>query len=122
MKEKDALDTILIATFFYIVTIGGVLVIGMFNFWKYPDIMLMEGGIKLITFFSTKYIGWENIEGVQKRGNKLFIMLKGGGYFLNRLYGVFDAKVWDQPTVMFISDKDIVHTLEKEITNHLSKG
>jgi len=43
----------------------------MFNFWKYPDIMLMEGGITLTTFFSTKYIEWGNIKGVQIRGNKL---------------------------------------------------
>jgi hypothetical protein len=120
IRDEIDLTTILAATFFYLITVVGIIAILMYNFWKFPDIDVSENGINLRVFFYTKHINWKNIKSVSKSKNELHIFLTNKGLLLNRLYGLFDARVWDQPVVIFVSNEDKVNSLEEKISMRIT--
>ena len=90
----------------------------IYSLWKYPDISTSEKGIDLKVFFYTMHIEWKRIRRIDKRKNKFLIFLGNKRLLLNRLYGSFDAKVWDQPVVLFVSNEEMVKQLEEDIKAH----
>ena len=92
-----------------------------FALWMFPDISTLDNGIEIKVFFFTIHIEWKNIIRMEKRKNRLLIFLRTKGLLLNRLYGLFDAKVWDQPVVLFVSNVEMVDTLEEDIKTHLAR-
>jgi len=119
IRDKNDLITILGASFFYLITISGIVAFLMYNIWKFPDIKVSDKGISLKVLFFSRLIDWKNIRSISKRKNELFIFLVANGFLLNRLYGLFDAKVWDQPVIIFVSNEDKVNSLEDEIKLHV---
>ena len=99
--------------------IAGMAVFAVFVLWKFPDISTSDKGIDLKVFFYSMHVEWKNIVRTEKRKTGLFIFLRCKGLLLNRLYGLFDAKVWDQPVVLFVSDEELVNRLEGDIKEHL---
>lgn len=75
--------------------------------------------MELKAFFYKIQIDWKSIVELQKRDQRLLIFLRRSGLLLNRLYGLFDAKAWDQPVVLFISNEGMTDQLEEEIRAHL---
>lgn len=118
VQSQNGLDVVLGATLFYLLMIGGMLVVSVASFWRYPSIRVGENGLDLVVGFYTKHLGWEIIKNVRKESNELFIFLKSKGLILNRMYGLWDAKVWDEPVVVFRSEEDIVKGLEEEINKY----
>src|SRR5512138_1086560 len=94
-------------------------IIAVYNFWKFPNILTSDAGIDLKVLFYTLYIDWQSIVQTQKKNNRLLIFLGSRGLVLNRLYGLFDAKVWDQPVLLFESTEEIVTRLEDDIKAHM---
>lgn len=121
IRDKNDLITILGASFFYLITVGGIAVFLIYNFWRFPDIRVTDHGINLTVFFYTKHIDWKNIKNVRKGKNELRIFLINKGLLLNRLYGLLDAKVWDQPVIIFVSNEDKVNSLDEELRMHINK-
>jgi len=111
--------SIVASTFYYLVMIAGMAVFAVFVLWKFPDISTSDKGIDLKVFFYSMHVEWKNIVRTEKRKTGLFIFLRCKGLLLNRLYGLFDAKVWDQPVVLFVSDEELVNRLEGDIKEHL---
>jgi hypothetical protein len=121
ITEGDSFDSIVAATFFYLLMLMIMAIFAVYYLWKFPDILISEEGIDIKVFFYTKHIRWENIMQMQKRNNRLLIFLVDKGLPLNRLYGLFDAKLWDQPIVLFVSSEKMVNLLEEDIKTHLAK-
>lgn len=117
--NQDDFKSILSATFFYLVMIGGLAISSITNFWRYPNIRVGEKGLELAFGFYTKHIDWKSIKSLRRGENELFILLNGRGMLLNRLYGWFDAKLWDEPVVVFKSEEDTVNSLEEEIKKYI---
>ena len=120
ITEGNSSGSILSATFDYLIIMSGMAVFGIYHLWKFPDIFTSDHGIDLRVLFYTMHIEWKNIVQVQKRNKRLLIFLGNKGLPLNRLYGLFDAKVWDRPVVLFISNEEVVNQLEEDIKAHLS--
>lgn len=119
INDENGLTTILSATFFYLIIGGGIAVFLMYHVWKYPDIRVVDNGIKLTILSYTMYIDWKNIKDIRRSKNELFIFLGTKGLLFNRLYGLFNAKTWDRPVVIFISNEDKVKSLEKDLNVHI---
>jgi len=115
LSEKNDFNVIAMAILFYAALIFGMAVFAAYNLWKYPTFSTSGQGIELKTFFYTLKIEWKNIIQMQRINNRLIIFLQRKGLFFNRLYGLFDAKAWDQPIVLFDSDDEVIKQLENEI-------
>jgi hypothetical protein len=96
--------------------------IAVYNFWKFPNIVTTDSGLELKTFFFTRHIDWQSIVRTQKKNNKLLIFLGSSGLLLNRLYGMFDAGVWNQPVLIFESTDEVVKQLEEDIKTHMGSN
>ena len=121
IAEREGFISIVTATFYYLLMIAGMAVFAVFALWIFPDISTSDNGIELKVFFFTMRIEWKNIIRMEKRKNRLLIFLRTKGLLLDRLYGLFDAKVWDQPVVLFASNVEMVNTLEEDIKAHLAR-
>jgi uncharacterized membrane protein YobD (UPF0266 family) len=119
ITEGNTMDSLVASTFFYLLFIAGMTIFAVYNFWKFPDIVTSDAGIDLKVFFYTLHIDWQSIVRMQKKNNGLLIFLRSSGLLLNRLYGMFDAKVWDQPVLLFDSTEEMVKQLEEEIKSHM---
>jgi hypothetical protein len=119
ITEGNNSISILAATFDYLLVMVGMSAFGIYYLWKFPDILTSDKGINLRVLFYTMHIEWKNIVRIEKRNNRLLIFLGNKGLLLNRLYGLFDAKVWDQPVVLFVSNEEMISRLEEDIKAHL---
>ena len=115
ITQGTSFNSIIAATFDYLIVMVGIAVFAAYNLWKFPNILISDKGIDLKVFFYTMHIDWKSIVRTQKRSNRLLIFVGSKGLFLNRLYGMFDAKVWDQPVVVFDSSEEMVNRLEEDI-------
>ena len=121
ISERESFISIVTATFYYLLMIAGMAVFAVCALWMFPDISTLDNGIEIKVFFFTIHIEWKNIIRMEKRKNRLLIFLRAKGLLLNRLYGLFNAKVWDQPVVLFVSNVEMVDTLEEDIKTHLAR-
>jgi len=119
LSEKSNFNTIAMAILFYVALIIGMAVFAIYNLWKFPAISTSEQGVELQMFFCRVQIEWKNIIQTHRKNNRLIIYLKRKGLFLNRLYGLFDVKVWDQPVILLDLDHDVIERLENEIKAHV---
>jgi lipid-A-disaccharide synthase-like uncharacterized protein len=122
INDENGLTTILSATFFYLIIVGGIVVFLIYHVWKYPDIRVVDNGIKLTILSYTMHIDWKNIKDIRRSKNELFIFLGTKGLLFNRLYGLLNAKTWDQPVVIFISNENKVKSLEKDLNVHIKEN
>jgi|WetSurMetagenome_2_1015567.scaffolds.fasta_scaffold360621_1 hypothetical protein len=122
ITEGNTMETFIAATFFYLLSITGMAIIAVYQLWKFPNILTYDTGIELKALFYTRHIDWQSIVRMQKKSNMLIIFLGGGGLLLNRLYGLFNAKVWDQPVLLFDSTEEMVIRLEEDIKAHLARN
>jgi hypothetical protein len=118
ISNRNEPVTLITATFFYALFIAGMLILVTYHLRRFPNILTSEKGLELKTFFYTMHISWKDIVKLQRANNMLIIFLGDNGYFFNRLYGLFDAKVWDQPVTLYVSDEDMIQSLEHEIKIH----
>ena len=119
ITEANSFDSIVEATFFYLLIIVMMAIFAVYYHWRFPDILISDKGLGLKVFFYTMHIEWKNIMQMQKRNNQLLIFLEGKGLLLNRLYGLFDAKVWGRPVVLFSSSEEMVNQLQEDIKAHM---
>jgi len=119
ITEGNMMESLVTATFFYLLFIASMSIFAVYNFWRFPNILTSDTGIDLKLFFYTLHLDWQSIVRVQKRNNRLLIFLRSSGLLLNRLYGLFDAKVWDQPVFLFDSTEEMVKRLEEDIKSHM---
>ena len=122
ITDGNTIESLVVATFFYLLFISGMSTIAVYNFWKFPNIVTSDSGLELKTFFFTRHIAWQSVVRTQKKYNKLLIFLGSSGHLLNRLYGMFDAGVWDQPALLFESTDEIVNRLEEDIKAHMGSN
>jgi hypothetical protein len=122
MTEGNTMDSLVAATFFYLLFVVAMAIMAVYHFWKFPNILTSDSGIDLKVLFYTRHIDWQSIVQLQKRNNRLLIFLGGGGLLLNRLYGLFNAKVWDQPVLLFDSTEEMVERLEEDIRVHMVRN
>jgi hypothetical protein len=119
LTEGITMEALIAATFDYLLFIAGMTIIAVYNFWKFPNILTSDAGIDLKVLFYTLHVDWQSIVRMQKNNNRLLIFLGRRGLLLNRLYGMFDAKVWDQPVLLFDSTEEMVKRLEEDIKSHI---
>jgi hypothetical protein len=67
------------------------------------------------------HIDWKRIVRIHRKNEQLLIFIESKGLLLNRLYGLFDAKAWDKPVILFSSSEDMVNRLEEDIKAHLTR-
>ena len=118
VAEANSFDSIVAATFFYLLIIVMMALFAVYYLWRFPAILISDKGLGLKVFFYTMPIEWKNIMQMQKRNNQLLIFLEGQGLLLNRLYGLFDAKIWGRPVVLFSSSEEMVNQLQEDIKAH----
>ena len=118
VAEANSFDSIVAATFFYLLIIVMMALFAVYYLWRFPDILISDKGLDLKVFFYTMHIEEKNIMQVQKRNSQQLIFLEGKGLFLNRHYGLFDAKAWNRPVVLFASSEEMVNQLQEDIKAH----
>jgi hypothetical protein len=119
ITEGSTLESLVAPTCIYFFFIVGMTIFAVYNFWKFPNILTSDAGIDLKVLFYARHVDWQNIVRVQKKDNRLLIFLRSNGLLLNRLYGMLDAKVWDQAVLLFYSTEEMVKRLEEEIMAHM---
>ena len=119
ITEGNSFDSIVAATFSYLLMIVIMAIFAVYYLWKFPDILISDKGIDFKVFFYTIHTDCKSIVQMQNRNNMLLIFLGSKGLLLNRLYGLFDAKVWNQPVVLFVSNEEMVNQLEEDIRAHM---
>gem|GEM_PF-4681928 len=121
ITERNSFTLLVAAVFYYLLFMVGMAIFAVYNLWRFPKILTSDKGIDLKVFFYTMHIDWKDVVRVEKRNNRLLIFLGRKGLLLNRLYGSFHARVWDQPVVLFDSSEEMVNRLEEDIKAHLAR-
>jgi hypothetical protein len=119
ITQGSTIESLVTPTFYYLLFIASMSIFAVYNFWKFPNILTSEAGIDLKVFFYTLHVDWQNIVRTQKKNNRLLIFLGSSGLLLNRLYGLFDTKVWDQPVLLFDGTEEMINRLEEDIKSHI---
>jgi len=113
---QESIAFIIIATIFMF----GWLFIASFYLWLYPAITLTKDGLKLSSFLLSRTIEWKHVDSIVRMGDRqTIILINKKGWFIQRLHGLFRAKQWDRPVVMYLASQKKQDLFENEISKFL---
>lgn len=96
---------------------------GNFFLGLFADIHLDINGIKSKFVIYTVEASWNDIEDIIILKRKNFsgkaIVLNRKGMFINRLYGLFWANLWDKATIILITDETNLELFENYVLERL---
>ena len=113
---EESIAFIIVATIFML----GLLFLASFYLWMYPAITLARDGLKLSSFFLSLIIEWEHVDSVVRMGDRqTIILINKKGMFIQRHHGLFRARQWDKPVVIYSASQKNQDLFENEISKHL---